>query len=1434
MPVGSVKGLIGHTECTSGVVALIRVLLMLHYETVPPQASFTRASPRLNASPTDMLEIRTRKTTWSGKSRTALINNYGASGSNASLIVSESPSLNNNVLAITDSSGTSHPFWITGLDKRSIQDYVTRLRSFLAVRPDLALSNLSFNMYRQSNRTLPQGFIFSVNSISDLEAKLGACADGKDSFASTSKLPSRPVILCFGGQTSKHIGLDESFYDSMGVFRAHLDRCNSILQKLGYANFYPKIFAKTNIDDPVQLQNMLFAVQYSCAQSWIDCGIEPVAVVGHSFGELTALCVAGVLPLKEALLVVAARAKLIKSSWGPDSGAMMAVEGDLTQLQDLLGSITTTNPGEVRATVACYNGPTSFTCAGSTSAIDELERGISITPGLRGKKLSVTNAFHSALVDPLMAKLKEVASDIKFSEPTVRWERATENHSSSIIGPEFLASHMREPVFANHAFQRLNQDFPSAIWLEAGSNSTITRMASKALKTPVASCFLDFNITSGSGLQKLTDTFITLWNEGLTIPHWAHHHSQAHLYSPILLPPYQFEKSRHWLQLKKPVQAVDEEGSRPNILAKQLPVELYTFVNYQDAAKSAARFRINTTSERYIEFVSGHLIVQTAAICPATLEVDIVIEALFSLRPELKAPGLQPEIKDVSNQAPICNDSSRMVWLDLQVSVTDIHAWSWQISSTNGEGASKVTHVKGQIVLRSVEDQTDFARYERLISHQACVDLLQDSDPDDVLQGRNLYKVFSEIVDYSEPYRGLQKLVGKGNISAGRVVKAHSGRTWLDPHLSDCFSQVGGFWVNCMTDRMPSDMYIAAGFESWFRKPGSMVPLQEAEQPSVWDVMAYHKRTSEKAFTSDIFIFDAANGMLHEVILGINYARITKAIMSKTLTKLTASTTTATETVPLKMQSTLAPSNVQPIAPSTTDTIALAQAATPKVVPEHKSQAVDAVIEILAELAGIEVDVIKLSTRLTDIGIDSLVGMEMVHDLEAKFECSLDMDQMAEVVTVHNVVQCVHAALGIESDNGSSELGTSSPSGTQSPISEHSSATSTSSSEGIDSKQAIEELQISPSVLLDAFGNVKKLTDQFITDFGCSGYMDTINPKQTQLCLALVVEAFEKLGCNLRTAKAGQRLPKIDYAPQHGRLAQYLYTLLETEGRLINVEGDLMVRTAVSLPRSSKDLLATLESSFPAHGCANRLAFFCGSRLVEVLEGKLDGVKLIFGNEEGRQLVSGLYGDTLLNKIFYNLMEETLTHLISRLPRGSGPLRILEMGAGTGGTTKYLVPLLAKLDFPVEYTFTDLAPSFVAAARRKFKDYPFMKFRAHDIEQLPADDLVGTQHIVIASNAVHATHSLAVSLKNIRKALRPDGFLMMLEMTQTLPWVDIIFGILEGWWLFDDGRTHAIAHQSSWERELHAQGYGHVDWTDGQLPENDIQRIIIAMASGQK
>ncbi|KAK4555343.1 hypothetical protein LTR86_007640 [Recurvomyces mirabilis] len=1458
---GSVKGLLGHTESASGVVALIKVLLALHHGYIAPQASFKSLSPGLKATPDDMITVGTHLKPWDAAYRAALINNYGAAGSNASMIISQAHPSWSKAPSV---SSAGELFWITGADERALRAYCLRLRDLIksqrTTEVELLLADISYSLARQSNRTLPLGLIFRSSSILELESKLSSFVGNGVANAIVPKKAYRPVILCFGGQTSQTIGLDRNVYGRYGLLRNHLDTCNKLLLSMGCDSIYPTIFEKLPMTDVVKLQTTLFSFQYSCAKCWIEVGLPITAVIGHSFGELTAMCISGMVSLREALRIIAARARLVKQSWGVDKGAMIAIEAELSSVHDLLRRVHTLNPSEDSANIACFNGPQNFTLAGSTAAIKALETTARTMPGLRCKIISVANAYHSSLVDPLKHHLATLRDDILFTRPRIHWERATEAEQNTNVRRDFFATHMREPVYFNNAAQRLHKKFPSAIWLEAGSNSTITNLASQALGRPQSSHFQSLNICHSNGSHNMIDHFADLWKAGLASHHWGHHASQSRLYDVVLLPPYQFEKSRHWLEVKKPSPHHQGDAMTRSTNTEELPTELYTFVGYQDSAKSHARFRVNTMIKKYEDLVSGHVIANTAAICPATVQLDIVVEALLSLGHDLGIKDMQPEISDVTNQAPVCINPARALWVDLKLSSVGSRMWQWEMSSTASDGSHKTSHVKGSIAMRPTDDQkyaNDFARYGRLMNHRRCTDLLQCKDPDDIVQGRNIYKIFCEIVDYTAQYQNLRKIVGKDNMSAGRINKERSDATWLDAHLTDCFCQVAGFWVNSMTERNPTEMYIAAGFESWLRAP-SLPSAKSHAITAVWDVMAIHNQAADKSYTTDIFVYDAEQGTLCEVVLGMRFMRVPKAVMVKTLSQLSAAGSSgevappshskqgaSLSSVELKHNSIRPVASQAPAASNNYDAAAVAPASTEEARPgQARARLLSDIAEILSELTGVDEALITPAARLADIGIDSLMSMEISRAMKSSFKISYDIDQLAEADTVEDVVDAVAAAVGTVALEGSASFNgvveshhISSARGMDDVDSPTFNTPYSATSDTFELSRPYKHQHTSglsfSQAILEAFSSSRTRTDQFIEDFGCSAYLANVQPKQIQLCVVLIIEAFEQLGCSLSTANGGEPLHRIPHVPQHERYVDFLYGVLEADAHLVNLDGGMITRTNVSVPtESSKVIFDELIATFPDHELANRLTYHCGGHIAEILRGETNGVKVIFGSDEGRSLVSGFYSDSPLFKMYYTQMQDILRRLISRMPDSSAPLKVLELGAGTGGTTNYLVPLLAELGVPVEYTFTDIAPSFIAAARKKYKAYSFMRFATHDIEKAPSDDLMSSQHLVVASNAVHATHSLSVSLSNIHKLLRPDGFLLLLELTDQQQWLDLIFGLLEGWWLFDDGRSHALSSEKHWERELHAAGYGHVDWTDGHYAENRLQRITIATASG--
>jgi acyl transferase domain-containing protein/thioester reductase-like protein/acyl carrier protein/SAM-dependent methyltransferase len=1549
LPIGSVKGHIGHTEGASGAAALVKIIVMMLGGFIPPQASFAKLSRNIDAGPDDMMEVVTELRPWPEEPKMALLNNYGASGNNASLIVARPPrSLSVQMRAGSSTEEGRYPFWIAGLDNRAIAAYAAKLSAYLqsCPRETTTIADLSFNMNRQSNPSLAQTFIFSCGSVAELQKRLqqavgilgkeDAAAEGPKLGVGPAK-PERPVILCFGGQVSLFVGLDRKLFESTALLRKHLDDCDSAVRSLGLGSIYPDIFTREPVRDTVKLQTMLFAMQYACAKSWLECGLQPkvAAVVGHSFGEITALCVAGVLSLEHSVKLVAARARLVRDAWGVDPGAMMAVEADEALVRELLHEANRRSDGS--ASIACYNGPRSFTIAGSTKAIDAVQDATTSHPkfaATKSKRLGVTNAFHSALVDNLVNRLGQVGRELTFHEPAIPVERATETPvDTSKLDWTFVPRHMREPVFFHQAVQRLAKRHPHAIFLEAGSNSTITAMASKALAhsgatlnsaSPDTHHFQAVSITTDTGFDGLTDATVSLWKQGLRVSFWPHHASQTLEYAQLLLPPYQFDKSsRHWLAMKSP-QEVVEKAARTLVASSGIngipghpqqdrlsdpeKLSLWHFVGYQDKDKRKARFRINTESDKYKGFVLGHVMAQTAPICPGTLQVDVAIEAAFSLHPGAREGGVMPALRDLVNHTPICVDPTSVVYLDLTAMDEKKTEWAAHIFSVDAadeDGGGIRTHSESRVYLCPPGDAPslrEFAQYERFVSHARCQELLGlplDADGVEVLQGRNVYRAFAPVLDYTDIYRGIRYMVGRGQECAALVQLGPRppSETWLDTPLSDCFGQVGGIWVNLMTDLPPGDMYIGVGCELFMRSP------QAPARPDTdaWHVYARHTRQGDKGYMSDVFVFDAATGQLAEVMLGVSYGRVAKASLSKMLARMTTDAsvlrTTTTANVPLPQPPATNASPAVPVALSSSPAGAPAgagPATRARKKDKHKKKkassgrrdVTDEVRELLARVSGIEVSEIGIDSELADFGIDSLMGMELCREAESSFKCKLDQAELMEATNVRKFVACVSNALFGAQQSGSAEDGESSEDGQDegddgdsssaagaggswTDLSAEDGGKDSSGSESRDSgvfippepkgqkakpaagkplvtalppDQAVSNLTLSASDILESFGEVKLASDKFMREYQIDQTDRALLSGSNRLCVALVVEAFDELGSPLRTAAAGQQIDRVPFVPEHACLMQLLYQFLEQDARLIDIDpaSGRVTRTHIAVARKPSHAILQEElTAHPEFAVANRLAYYAGTHLAGVLSGKTDGIRVLFGSPEGRELTAAMYREYPLNRMQYAQMRDVVAGLASRIHKNGGTrevFKVMEMGAGTGATTLVMAPLLASLEaqgiMRVEYTFTDLSSSMVANARRRFGNlYPFMRFAVCDIEKPPPEELRG-QHLVLATQAVHATHNLALSASNMRQALRPDGFLMIAEMTEILPCIDLVFGMLKGWWLFDDGRKHTVVTAEHWERDLHAGGFGHVDWTDGSVAENDIQKVILALASG--
>ncbi|MDD5033390.1 MAG: beta-ketoacyl synthase N-terminal-like domain-containing protein [Methylococcaceae bacterium] len=313
-------------------------------------------------------------------------------------------------------------------------------------------------------------------------------------------------------------------------------------------------------------------------------------------------------------------------------------------------------------------------------------------------------------------------------------------------------------------------------------------------------------------------------------------------------------------------------------------------------------------------------------------------------------------------------------------------------------------------------------------------------------------------------------------------------------------------------------------------------------------------------------------------------------------------------------------------------------------------------------------------------------------------------------------------------------------------------------------------------------------------------------------------------GTRWRREGIGERIGVV--APHH-RLLERLLGMLTDAGILEpDAEGWTVLRTPAH--RQSRPFPEPYRSVAAAQWT---LVERCGPRLLDMLRGLQAPLELLFpGGDAG--IVSQLYREPPPAQLMNHLVRWAVRSAIVALPLGRG-LRVLELGAGTGGTSEGLLPLLPAGQ--TEYHFTDLGAIFLSKAQARFAGFDFIRYRPLDIEQSPADQgFVPHQYdLVIAANVLHATRDLAVTLSHVRQLLAPGGLLVLLELSTCHRWLDITFGLIDGWWRFADQRSgQPLLGARQWRERLLANGFQAV----ACFPEDPAsvhldQAVIIAQTS---
>ncbi|KAL9004771.1 MAG: hypothetical protein Q9188_002428 [Gyalolechia gomerana] len=1513
LDLGSLKGNIGHSETGAGVASLLKVLAMIHHRGIPPLASHKSLNPKIPDLAPDNMHIPKKAERWDAPLLAACVNSYGAAGSNCALLCCEAPP-HSAVRDIDVNLGDKlvYPILLSAASKESLVANATALSQYLQrTVPRPSVRDLAFTL---SERRKRDRFCFAITA-SDAcqvaETLKPIVQDANACFEVPSA--SKSVVLVFGGQSKQNVGFQEEFYRSVPTIRKHIDECNDIVVKLGFSPILPAIFQSEPISDIVALQCGTFAMQYACAMCWFDAGLEVAAVVGHSFGELTAMVVSRVLSLHDGLKLIATRASLMMSKWGAERGNMLAVFSSRSAAEKLVRDVNA-DSAEPDLEVACFNSPSSQTLVGSASSVARAED-VAGKEGIRCQRVDVTHGFHSKFTTPILHDLDELSKSLTFRNPEIPFGSCTPVQIDQIRHTR-PSEHARSPVYFEEAIRRVEERLGPAIWLEAGMGSSIASMVKAALVTPANHTFLPMKTQDAQPPAKvLSSITIDLWRQGHPMSHWSFIPSKELDFKQVWLPPYQFRPTPHWLtrvdrvieaqkSIPEPIEVISQQPNEPLklVTAKNLPT---------------GEFYVHVATQRFQKIVSGHAVRQRP-LCPASMYMESAVMALEMLHGGFTTNALH--FGDLSFQAPLGVDLNREIILTLE-ETGDVRSWTFVVKSASKTDPKSrfQTHAKGSIALTA---RPKFQAYERLI--QDAISEVERKPGTERLMAKRAYGLFAQVVSYGYFLKGISLISLSGRQAVGTIevpvadLGAHESTAVnvCDTISLDTFIQVVGLLMNSSDMVTEDEVMIATGIES-----ASLSSTIDFSRCRSWTVYATYMAVGDDRATGDVFVL-TRDGTLVMSITGCQFNKLQISKLEKALDSANpkaAKVVAASENIaaePMTASSKTVPAPGLEATPDLSSADSDSTDDGPQTPVTGIQAGVETLRNVLSEYTGVPAVEITEEASLGELGIDSLAAVELAEELSSRFGKDVASEDLLassyrELIKIcelsTSVAQVQTASIDSPAPSSVSSKAVAfdvSPTSTSrlndllKILSESSGAAIPSIDQaaslrelGIDSLSAVElkdDLENAFSLTIDDDTFSLDSTVQEVADFlgvsfsdpptalagtipivekskeaiskscqvndhaaaanpfpalaqfdatfdaaaakrGYTEYWTRVAPSQNQLLLAYISEAFTALGTDLRKVSQGDVVPIPEYLPKHDKVFGRLLEVL-AKHHIISKKDGQFIRQYNTVPiKPSGQLYKSFVEQFPEYGSEAELMALTGSQLAACLSGKKSAVSVMFKDPASMKIMEEYYCHS---PMLSTMTEQLVTFLGAVVAKSeasaSQPIRILEVGAGFGGTTTRLVEVLATCGRLIEYTFTDISPSLIKGVKSKFARYPWVKFQTLNLEQPAPAALNDRFDIILGTNCVHATTVASETLRRLRQLLNKDGFIVLSEVTQIVDWYDIVFGLLDGWWLAQDGTPYPLRPADVWMDSFKDAGFKACSYSQGSAHESNTQRLLVA------
>lgn len=551
---GSVKTNVGHLDAAAGVAGFIKTILALENRQIPPSLNFSKLNPLIDLERSPFY-VNTGLRDWegNGQPRRAGVTSLGIGGTNAHAILEEAPGVG--------PSGPSRPWQLLTLSAKTptALDSIGRDLAEHLEENSPALADVAFTTHLGRKAFRFRRAIVCADSIGAAET-IGL-VDSKRIVSGSSSESEPPVIFLCTGQGAQYVSAGRGLYESEPVFRSTVDFCAEYLEQFIGIDLRKVLFPSDDeADAAAELLNQtrltqpaLFVLEYATAKLWSSWGVEPSAMIGHSVGEFAVACIAGVFSLEASLQIIAERGRLIQSMPG---GSMTAVPMAERQVLALLNG---------KLSLASVNADGQCVVSGPDGAIENLEKSLA-DKGMEYRRLRVSHAFHSAMMEPILRKFAEFVHRFDLAAPRIPYissATGTWITEAEAMDPNYWARQLRQTVrFADGIGQALKT--PDAILLEVGPGNTLNALCAqnaafteshKAISSMRTrkDCISDEEFIAGALAQ--------LWVAGKKID-WKGYHAQEQR-RRLPIPTYPFERERFWIEPRTSVAAVAASSTEP-------------------------------------------------------------------------------------------------------------------------------------------------------------------------------------------------------------------------------------------------------------------------------------------------------------------------------------------------------------------------------------------------------------------------------------------------------------------------------------------------------------------------------------------------------------------------------------------------------------------------------------------------------------------------------------------------------------------------------------------------------------------------------------------------------------------------------------------------------------------------------------------------------